>query len=166
MHFMFCFPETWQTRIFFSEARFFYLDERKNQTWQPLMTQTGRAMKKSCSETRRSITETGRLHIKLYMSICTIENFFHPAQVLFLLDLYSHCQSSLSIFNSRRGLDIVFFNIETRLKQWISQYSFYGRHCHANVWSQLILLFCYSQLRFYYANFLTDRKKVVKSQDL
>ena len=30
----------------FSEPRILFLDERKKQTWQPLITQRGRAMKK------------------------------------------------------------------------------------------------------------------------
>ena len=38
---LFCFPETYQTRNVFSEAGYLYLDEMKNQTWQPLVTQTG-----------------------------------------------------------------------------------------------------------------------------
>ena len=43
---MFHFPGTLQTRNVFSKARFLYLDEKQKQTWQPLITQMGRAMKK------------------------------------------------------------------------------------------------------------------------
>lgn len=45
--FMFCFPETWQTRDVFSEAGFLYLDKRKKQTCQSLITQTGKTMEKT-----------------------------------------------------------------------------------------------------------------------
>ena len=79
---------------------------------------------KNCSETRRSIDETSRFYMKLFMSICTRESSSHPAQVFlfagtslsFLLDTID---TSGSIF-----FDVVFFfffNIETRLKQQISQ---------------------------------------------
>ena len=44
--FIFPFPETQQTRNVSSEAIFLYLDERKKQTWQALITQTGKGMKK------------------------------------------------------------------------------------------------------------------------
>ena len=44
---MFCFTETEKTRYAFSEIRFLYLDESKKQTWLPLVTQTGRFMKKN-----------------------------------------------------------------------------------------------------------------------
>ena len=44
---MFCFPETQQTRDVFSEAGFLYLDKRKKQTCQSLITQMGKTMEKT-----------------------------------------------------------------------------------------------------------------------
>ena len=77
MHFLFSFPETWQTRIFFSEPRSLYLDKKKK-TWQLLITQLGKATK-NCFETRRSMVETG-VHLKLFMPICTRGNSSYPPQ--------------------------------------------------------------------------------------
>lgn len=41
---MISFLETWQTRNGFAKGRFFYLAEKKKQTWQPLTTQIEEAM--------------------------------------------------------------------------------------------------------------------------
>ena len=43
--FMFCFPETCKLEMFFKKQDFYIWVKVKN-TWQPLITQTGRAMKK------------------------------------------------------------------------------------------------------------------------
>ena len=62
------------------------------------------------------------------------------------------------LWNGSSFFDITFFNIETRLKQRISQNTeerlLYCTHCHTNVWSHLISLVYYNQLRFYFAKFL------------
>ena len=34
------------------------------------------------------MVETGRFHVKPFMSVCTRENPFQPVQVLFLLDIH------------------------------------------------------------------------------
>ena len=47
MHFLcLTFLKIGKLEMLFSEARFLCLDERKKQTWQPLITQTGRFVKK------------------------------------------------------------------------------------------------------------------------
>ena len=61
---------------------FLYLNEKKKTD---LMTQkndpNGASHEKSCSEIRRSMVETGRFYIKLFMSIYIEKNSFHPAWV-------------------------------------------------------------------------------------
>lgn len=95
-------------KIFFQTQNFYIWIKEKNT--------------KNCSETRRSIDETSRFYMKLFMSICTRESSSHPAQVFlfagtslsFLLDTID---TSGSIF-----FDVVFFfQHETKLKQQISQ---------------------------------------------
>ena len=68
MYFIFVSRKLSKLRVF-SEARFLYLDERIKQTWYSLITQTGRAMKKIVFEARRSMNETGRFYMKLFMSM-------------------------------------------------------------------------------------------------
>ena len=126
---------------------------------------------KNCSETRRSIDETGRFYMKLFISICTRENSSHPAQVFlfagtslsFLLDTID---TSGSMF-----FDVVFFyiffNIETKLKQQISQNTnFFIAHIVTQMpeisWFHYFIGVSYD---FIMQTFLTCWRKIVKSSD-
>ena len=109
-------------------------------TWHPVITQTETAIK-NCSETTRMV-ETAKFYLKLFMFICTKENFSYPSQVFFTAG------ASLSLL-----LDTIdtsepsFFDIipppphptpphhnETKFKQQVSQNAeeklLYWTHCH------------------------------------
>ena len=64
--FFFCsgFLKLSKLEMLFQKQDFYFLDERDKQTWEPLITQMGRAIK-NCSKTRKSMIKTGRFHIKL-----------------------------------------------------------------------------------------------------
>ena len=74
--FMFCFPETQQTRNVFQEARFLYLGESKKHV-ATSNNPNRESYEKNCSETR-SEAETGRFYVKLLMFICTSSYAYAP----------------------------------------------------------------------------------------
>ena len=127
--------DTQQTRNVFSEARFLYMDERIKQTWQPLITRTGRATKKIVLKQREACLKPGNI-IYSYLSPSAQEktlltqprSFFAGTSHSLLLDTVEKSGSSFFIS--------LFFNIETQLKQRISQNTeklLYCRHCSSNL---------------------------------
>lgn len=127
--------DTQQTRNVFSEARFLYMDERIKQTWQPLITRTGRATKKIVLKQREACLKPGNI-IYSYLSPSAQEktlltqprSFFAGTSHSLLLDTIETSASSFFIS--------LFFNIETQLKQRISQNTeklLYCRHCSSNL---------------------------------
>ena len=126
--------------------------------------QTGKEIKKKLVWNEKKQIETGKFYINLFMPICTRGNSSHrePRSCFFLFFVFA----GTSLFS----YILFFFDIETKLKQWISQNTeeklLYCTHCHTNVWSHLISLFYYSQLRFDFIlqSFLTSRRKIVKSR--
>ena len=115
---------------------------------------------KNCSETRRSMVETERFCIKLFMSIRTRENSSHLAQVFF----FSWTSLSLLLDNMVQFFWYhLFFNMEIKLRQQISRKTedklLYRTHCHTNAWRHLIWLIHYSQSRFYQGKFLGMSEK-------
>lgn len=127
--------DTQQTRNVFSEARFLYMDERIKQTWQPLITRTGRATKKIVLKQREACLKPGNI-IYSYLSPSAQEktlltqsrSFFAGTSHSLLLDTIETSASSFFIS--------LFFNIETQLKQRILQNTeklLYCRHCSSNL---------------------------------
>ena len=127
--------DTQQTRNVFSEARFLYMDERIKQTWQPLITRTGRATKKIVLKQREVCLKPGNI-IYSYLSPSAQEktlltqprSFFAGTSHSLLLDTIETSASSFFIS--------LFFNIETQLKQRILQNTeklLYCRHCSSNL---------------------------------
>lgn len=127
--------DTQQTRNVFSEARFLYMDERMKQTWQPLITRTGRATKKIVLKQREACLKPGNI-IYSYLSPSAQEktlltqprSFFAGTSHSLLLDTIETSASSFFIS--------LFFNIETQLKQRILQNTeklLYCRHCSSNL---------------------------------
>ena len=135
---MFSFPKIQQTRNVFSETRFLYLNERRKQTWQPLLTQTGSGIKKIALKRREEWLKPRNVtYFRYFMSICTREISFHPAQVFFVAGIYLLLLPDGIDTSGSSFFDIVFvFNIETKLKQGISQNTekpFYCTHYNLNV---------------------------------
>lgn len=127
--------DTQQTRNVFSEARFLYMDERIKQTWQPLITRTGRATKKIVLKQREACLKPGNI-IYSYLSPSAQEktlltqprSFFAGTSHSLLLDTIETSASSFFIS--------LFFNIETQLKQRMLQNTeklLYCRHCSSNL---------------------------------
>ena len=114
MHFL-SFPFLKPSNLtFFLAAKFLYLKEKKKQTWQP------NNLNGEVSETRRSMVETEKFHIKLFMSICTRENSSQSAQQGFFAG------TSHSLLLDK--------DIETKLKQHDLQNTeeklLYCTYCH------------------------------------
>ena len=108
---------------------------------------------KNSSETSRSMVETERFYIKLIIPICTNENFSHPTNfartsLSLLLDTIDTLRFSFFdidfFFQHRNKTKATVFTKHTRETSLLHTLSY-------NVWSHLISLFYYSQLRFYYA---------------
>ena len=72
----FAFLERNKLEIFFWN-HIFISGWKKKQTWQPQISQTGTVVKKHCSETRRSMVQTVKIYVNLFMLISTRENSFH-----------------------------------------------------------------------------------------
>ena len=141
MHFLFCFPGTQPTRNVFSEARFVYLDEKKKQILQPLITQTKGAMK--------NILKRGEAWLKPRILHKAIHVHLHKrnsqqAQLLFLQNFtlivaryYRHAEVQFFLISCFFFFVVGFFsNIEIKLKQQISQNTEeklpFCTHCHTN----------------------------------
>ena len=132
--FSFCYY-TQQTRNVFSEARFLSMDERIKQTQQPLIIRTGRATKKTVLKQGEACLKPGNITYS-YLSPSAQEktlltqprSFFAGTSRSLLLDTVEKSGSSFFIS--------LFFNIETQLKQRISQNTeklLYCRHCSSNL---------------------------------
>lgn len=105
------------------------------QTWQPLITRTGRATKKIVLKQREACLKPGNI-IYSYLSPSAQEktlltqprSFFAGTSHSLLLDTIETSASSFFIS--------LFFNIETQLKQRILQNTeklLYCRHCSSNL---------------------------------
>ena len=126
--------------------------------------QTGKEIKKKTGLKREETDWNWEiLHKSIYAYLHKRKLLSPRAKVLFFFVFFFAGTSLFSYI-------LFFFDIETKLKQWISQNTeeklLYCTHCHTNVWSHLISLFYYSQLRFDFIlqSFLTSRRKIVKSR--
>ena len=152
--FMFCFLETWQTCLL--RSKIFISGWKEKQTWQPLITQTGRVMKKPFWNEEKHGWNQEILHEVIYVHL-------HKRKLLSpSLGLFFCAGSSLSLLlNALRSnffnIVVFFFNAETKLKQQISQNTeqqlLYSTNCHANAWIWFHYFF-YSQLQFFYGKLL------------
>ena len=173
---MFCFPETQPTRNVFSEARFVYLDEKKKQILQPLITQTKGAIK--------NILKRGEAWLKPRILHKAIHAHLHkrnsqPAQLLFLWNFtlivaryYRHaevqfffiscffccCCCFCFFFQHRNKTKVANFTKHKRETSFLHKLS---HKCRSHLFHYFIIV----NYDFIKQSLLTSRRKIVKSWD-
>ena len=125
--FLYCFPETYKTRNVFSEARFLYLNKRKKETEQPLISQRGRDEKNSHEAIYAHLHQRKHLSCRVLIFLVSFLNSFYIWFHYFSISLfyYSQLQFHLTklldtLDEDRQGLGV--YKSKRRFRWWRRQY--------------------------------------------